>query len=62
MPYPGVTLRGYDRARDHDIELDAGRKHFFFEKREAKNFYESGLSLSGKAEAKIEKSFLLLFF
>jgi len=31
-------------------------------KKEAKNFYSFGLSPSGKAEAKTDKSFLLLFF
>jgi hypothetical protein len=36
-------------------------KAFFFEKR-SKNFCDSGLSLSGKAEAKMTRSFLLLFF
>jgi hypothetical protein len=29
----------------------AERKHFFFEKKEAKNFCQSGLAPSGKAEA-----------
>jgi hypothetical protein len=38
------------------------RKQFFFEKKEPKNFCESGPSLSGEAEAKTNKSFLLLFF
>jgi hypothetical protein len=33
-----------------------------FLKKEPKNFYESGLSLSGKAKAETNKSFLLLFF
>jgi hypothetical protein len=31
-------------------------------KKEPKNFYKSGLSLSGEAEAQTDKSFLLLFF
>jgi hypothetical protein len=30
-------------------------------KKAAKNFCESGLSLSGEADAKMDKSFLLLF-
>jgi len=40
---------------------EVGRKAFFFEKKNQKTF-ESLLSLSGKAEAKFAKVFLLLFF
>jgi hypothetical protein len=35
---------------------------FFFEKNEPRNFCDAGLSVSGKAEARMIKSFLLLFF
>jgi hypothetical protein len=47
------------------IEIDCmplGRTKQFFLKKEPKNFCSFGWSLSRKAEAKTDKSFLLLFF
>jgi hypothetical protein len=50
------------RERLQPKQSPRGRKQFFFEKKNQKTFAKLGFGLSGQAEAKMMKSFLLLFF